>query len=68
VGKEGWWGVRVTVSATEMVSLRSLRSVATSFTMERSSGGGKEDIDIADLGGVDGLGLGRIELFRRARR
>lgn len=61
-------GGGVTVSATEMVSLRSLRSVATSFTMERSSCGGKEDVDIANLKAVDGLALGVIELVRRARR
>ena len=62
------WGLRVTVSATEMVSLRSLRSVATSFTIERSSCGRKEDVGILDLGAVDGLELGAIELVRRARR
>lgn len=62
------WGLRVTVSATEMVSLRSLRSVATSFTIERSSCGGKEEVGILDLGAVNGLELGAIELVRRARR
>ena len=61
-------GVRVTVSATEMVSLRSLRRVATSFTIERSSCGGKEDVDILDLGAVNGLELGMIKWVRRARR
>jgi len=57
-----------TVSATEMVSLRSLRSVATSFTIERSSCGGKEDVDILDLGTVNGLAFGVIDLVSRARR
>ena len=57
-----------TVSATEMVSLRSLRSVATSFTIERSSCGGKEDVDILNLEAGNALALGMNELVSRARR
>jgi len=36
-------GVRYTVSATDIVSLRSLRRDATSLTISRSSSGGNED-------------------------
>ena len=42
-------GAWLTVSATEIVSLRSLRSVATSFTISFSSAGGKDDVDIVAL-------------------
>jgi hypothetical protein len=34
------------VSATEMVSLRSLRRLATSCTISRSESGGKAELDI----------------------
>lgn len=61
-------GGRLAVSATESVSLRSLRSVATSFTISRSSCGGKEDVDIVEIvAGVD-LELVMIELVKRTRR
>ncbi len=61
------WGV-CTVSATEMVSFRSLRSVATSLTMSRSSGGGKLELDIVDLDAEIGLEYGLMEVDRRVRR
>lgn len=61
-------GGGVTVSATEIVSLRSLRSVATSLTIERSSCGGKEDVDMVGLEASGGFELGVIELANRARR
>lgn len=57
-----------TVSATEMVSLRSLRSVATSLTISLSSAGGKEDVDMVALVAVFGLGLAMLELIRRVQR
>lgn len=47
-----FWGeflMRRTVSATEIVSLRSLRRVANSWTICRSSSGGKLDDDMVGL-------------------
>jgi hypothetical protein len=62
-GGKGRW-LR-TVSATEMVSLRSLRRVATSFTISRSSGGGKGEVDIVFVLTEASLELGNIGLIRR---
>jgi hypothetical protein len=47
-------GEELTVSATEIVSLRSLRRVATSWTIRRSSSGGKFGGDIVRFDKVSG--------------
>lgn len=67
---EGVWelSLRLTVSATEMVSLRSFSRVATSSTMSRSSCGGNEDVDIVTFWFEIDLEYGKIESVKSARR
>jgi hypothetical protein len=60
--------VVLTVSATEMVSLRSFSRVATSLTISRSSCGGNEDVDMVAFCFEIDLEYGKIESVNSARR